>query len=51
MGRWAQTVSWPAYSLTTDQHLELGDVISVGSGLYKHASDLAGQVGSQVALG
>jgi len=30
--------------LTTDQHLELGDVISVGSRPYKQASDLADQV-------
>ncbi len=37
---------WPAYSSATDQNLQLGDSISVGSGLYKQACDLADQVRS-----
>jgi para-nitrobenzyl esterase len=35
---------WPAYSSAADQNLQLGDSISVGSGLYKKACDLSDQV-------
>lgn len=31
---------WPVYEAATDQHLELGDTIKVGSGLHKEACDL-----------
>ena len=31
---------WPAYRRETDQHLELGDTISVKSGLHREALDL-----------
>ena len=37
---------WPAYASATDQNLQLGDAISVGSGLYRQACDLADQVRS-----
>ena len=37
---------WPAYSSATDKNLQLGDSISVGSGLYKQACDLADEVRS-----
>ncbi len=37
-------VEWPRYSSGEDLHLELGDVIQVGSGLYKEACDLADRV-------
>jgi para-nitrobenzyl esterase len=40
----AGAVEWPRYDSAGDQHLELGDVIRVGSGLYKEACDLADQV-------
>ena len=30
---------WPAYKTASDQHLELGDTIQVGSGLHKEACD------------
>jgi para-nitrobenzyl esterase len=36
--------AWPQYEANTDQHLELGDQIRTGSGLYKQASDLADKV-------
>ena len=32
---------WPRYDAASDQHLELGDDIRVGSGLYREACDLA----------
>ncbi len=32
---------WPRYDATSDQHLELGNDIRVGSGLYRDACDLA----------
>lgn len=35
---------WPRYEITSDRHLELGDTIQVGSGLYKAACDLADRV-------
>ncbi len=35
---------WPRYDRTSDQHLELGDTIQVGSGLYQEACDLADRV-------
>ncbi len=35
---------WPAYQAATDQHLELGDTIKTGAGLYKQACDLADKV-------
>jgi len=35
---------WPAHDAVTDQHLELGDEIQPGSGLYKAACDLADKV-------
>lgn len=37
-------VAWPRYDRVEDQHLELGDTIRVGSGLYKAACDLADRV-------
>lgn len=33
--------TWPRYDPGSDQHLELGDSVKVGSGLYKAACDLA----------
>jgi para-nitrobenzyl esterase len=36
--------AWPQYDSATDQHLELGDRIVTGSGLYKEACDLADKV-------
>ncbi len=35
---------WPAYEAAADQHLELGDTIKTGAGLYKQACDLADKV-------
>jgi para-nitrobenzyl esterase len=35
---------WPKYEASSDQHLELGDKIQPGSGLYKAACDLADKV-------
>jgi len=35
---------WPPYDSVTDRHLELGDTIGTGSGLYKEACDLADKV-------
>lgn len=35
---------WPRYDPISDQHLELGDVIQVGTGLSKEACDLADRV-------
>jgi para-nitrobenzyl esterase len=35
---------WPAYDSVTDQHLELGEEIKVGSGLRKDAADLLGKM-------
>jgi para-nitrobenzyl esterase len=35
---------WPAYDKETDQHLELGDDIVVGAGLYEKACDLADRI-------
>jgi para-nitrobenzyl esterase len=35
---------WPRYDQASDEHLELGDTIQVGSGLYKEACDLADRV-------
>jgi para-nitrobenzyl esterase len=35
---------WPEYDPATDEHLELGDTIKTGSGLYKEACDLADKV-------
>ncbi len=35
---------WPPYDSVTDPHLELGDTIGTGSGLYKEACDLADKV-------
>jgi para-nitrobenzyl esterase len=35
---------WPEYDAASDQHLELGDSIEVGSGLYKTTCDLADKV-------
>jgi para-nitrobenzyl esterase len=35
---------WPAYDPVSDQHLELGDTIGVGTGLYKEGCDLADRV-------
>ncbi len=40
----AGAVSWPGYDQATDRHLELGDTIAAGSGLYKEACDLADKV-------
>lgn len=34
-------LAWPAYDRAADQHLELGDTISVKTGLYTEACDLA----------
>jgi para-nitrobenzyl esterase len=36
--------AWPIYQASTDRHLELGDQIKTGSGLYKQACDLADEV-------
>ncbi len=38
---------WPRYDPTSDEHLELGATIRVGSGLYKEACDLADRVRGQ----
>jgi para-nitrobenzyl esterase len=35
---------WPIYEATSDQHLELGDEIRPGAGLYREACDLADKV-------
>jgi len=35
---------WPEYWAVTDEHLELGDTIKTGAGLYKEACDLADKV-------
>lgn len=35
---------WPRYEAASDQHLELGDSIQVGAGLYREACDLADRV-------
>jgi para-nitrobenzyl esterase len=35
---------WPQYAPDTDEHLELGDTIRTGSGLYREACDLADKV-------
>jgi len=43
-------VEWPRYNGAEDLHLELGDVIQVGRGLYKEACDLADRV-RQAGLG
>ena len=32
--------AWPAYKTTADEHLEFGDEIRTGRGLYKEACDL-----------
>ncbi|MGI5940010.1 MAG: carboxylesterase/lipase family protein [Thermoleophilia bacterium] len=37
-------VSWPRYDAQSDRHLEFGDSITVGSGLYRAATDLADRV-------
>lgn len=37
---------WPAYDPASDQHLELGDTVGVGTGLYKAGCDLADRVRS-----
>ena len=34
---------WPAYAATTDQHLELGSEVKVGSGLVHEACDVVDQ--------
>jgi para-nitrobenzyl esterase len=36
--------AWPRYETATDQHLELGDTIRSGAGLYQAACDLADRV-------
>jgi para-nitrobenzyl esterase len=36
--------AWPQYDRSSDEHLELGDAIKTGSGLYKQACDLADKV-------
>jgi para-nitrobenzyl esterase len=36
--------AWPEYDPATDEHLELGDTIKTGTGLYKQACDLADKV-------
>lgn len=36
--------AWPKYQADTDQHLELGDAIRTGAGLYRQACDLADKV-------
>ena len=37
---------WPEYREATDLHLELGDTITVGTGLYDEACDFADRVRS-----
>jgi para-nitrobenzyl esterase len=36
--------TWPMYEQASDQHLELGDTIRTGAGLYRAACDLADRV-------
>jgi para-nitrobenzyl esterase len=38
---------WPGYDPSTDRHLQLGDAIEAGSGLYQEACDLADRVRGQ----
>ena len=40
---------WPAYEATTDLHLELGDVIHVGSGLRKEMCDALDRIVEKIA--
>ena len=36
--------AWPAYESTSDAHLRLGDEVTVSSGLYREACDLADRI-------
>jgi para-nitrobenzyl esterase len=40
---------WPAYKTATDEHLEFGDEVRVGHGLYKEACDLLEQLKNERA--